>query len=139
MEGWHQWQKGVCRSYKKDGPEWITREAKYESMTWTEYHGNRPNPDDYMPQWSPQEAMHIMMYENTTEGTPISPAFATPEELARWLTDNEASAFAGQTATYEQWLATCKRGWATSAVIAGGTIESGVSGLAKMEGDKEGG
>jgi len=49
-----------------------------------------------------------MMYETCTEGTPISPAFATPEELARWLADNEASAFGGMTASYEGWLRTIK-------------------------------
>src|SRR5574338_986242 len=40
----------------------------------------------------------FMMYENTTEGTPISPAFETLEELARWLADNKASSFANMTA-----------------------------------------
>jgi len=57
-----------------------------------------------------------MMYENTSEGTPISPPFETPEELARWLADNNASAFGGMTATYEQWLATCKGLYAPSMV-----------------------
>jgi hypothetical protein len=42
--------------------------------------------------------------------------FWTIEELARWLADHNASAFGGSTATYEQWLATCKRGWVPSAV-----------------------
>ena len=30
---------------------------------------------------------------------------------------SEASAFGGMTATYEQWLGTCKSGWAVSAVM----------------------
>ena len=42
-----------------------------------------------------------MIYETCSEGSPISPAFETPEELARWLTDNS---FGSMTATYEQWL-----------------------------------
>jgi hypothetical protein len=58
-----------------------------------------------------------MMYETTSEGTPISPAFATPEELAHWLDDNDASSFAGMTASYEAWLATIKRGSAPSAIF----------------------
>jgi len=60
---------------------------------------------DVMPDWDDTERTHYMMYENTSEGTPISPALATKEELARWLADNGASAFAKETATYEQWLA----------------------------------
>lgn len=68
-----------------------------------------------MPQWPENEATHYMMYEDTSEGTPISPAFATKEELARWLTDTGASAFGRLTATYEQWLATIEIGFAFSA------------------------
>lgn len=85
-----------------------------------------PNPEYYMPEWTPEEATHYMMYENTSEGTPISPAFATPEELARWLADTGASSFADITATYEQWLATIKRGWAVSAVMDSNGFRSGV-------------
>lgn len=69
-----------------------------------DYHGGGPVSYDYMPDWPEEERTHYMMYEATSEGTPISPAFETPEELARWLADNEASAFGNDTATYEQWL-----------------------------------
>ena len=70
-----------------------------------------PNKEDYMPDWSDAEKTHLMMYENTTEGTPISPAFKTPEELARWLTDNGASAFGSRVGTYEGWLRVAKHGF----------------------------
>jgi len=83
-----------------------------------------------MPDWPEAERTHYQMYESTSEGTPISPVMETPEDLARWLADNNASAFAGVGATYEQWLATIKRGWAISAVSAPGKgIISGVEGL----------
>lgn len=59
-----------------------------------------------------------MMYEDVSEGTPISPAFATPEELARWLTDNNASAYADQTASYEGWLRVANGGLAISMVYS---------------------
>lgn len=84
-----------------------------------------------MPQWPESERTHFQMYEDTTEGTPISPVFATIEELAHWLADNGASAFGNSTATYEQWLATCKRGWAPSAIVESGKgLRSGVEALA---------
>ena len=94
---------------------------------------------NFMPEWPDAERTHLMMYENVTEGTPISLAFETPEELARWLADNGASAFGHMTATYEQWLVTCQKGWACSAVIAPGEeIQSGVAALAEMKSrDKE--
>jgi hypothetical protein len=73
-----------------------------------------------------ETATHYQMYETCSEGTPISPVCETPEELARWLADNGASAFARMTATYEQWLATIRQGGAPSAVIRNGVIRSGV-------------
>ena len=89
--------------------------------------GQAPDVNDYMPNWEPEICTHYMMYEDTSEGTPISPAFATPEELARWLADTGASAFGYDTATYEQWLRVARGGWAPSAVY---TPETGlVSGV----------
>jgi len=73
------------------------------------------------------ERTHYMMYEDTSEGTPISPAFATAEELAQWLADTGASAFGNMTAAYEQWLSTIKRLWAPSMVIDNSGIHSGVA------------
>ena len=67
------------------------------------------------------------MWETTSEGSPISPVFATPEELARWLADSGASAFGDMTATREQWLSTIREGGAVSAVMEGGRLTSGVA------------
>ena len=69
------------------------------------------------------------MYEDTSEGTPISPVMASPEELARWLVDNNASTFARETGTYEGWLRVAKGGWACSAIITDGVMQSGVEAL----------
>jgi len=70
-----------------------------------------------------------MMYETTSEGTPISPAFATPEELAQWLADNGASSFGSSTASYESWLRVAKGGWAPSAIMDQNGLRSGVEAL----------
>jgi len=123
-----QWGKGLQEDWAGG---WKARDGNALTIArYTDWAGPRPSPDDYMPEWPEEVATHLMMYEDTSEGTPISPAFATPEELARWLADNNASAFANDTATYEQWLSTCKRGWAVSAVmVAGGPMTSGVAGM----------
>lgn len=112
-----EWDNGNRPSYANDEPT---------DMPYDEWAGQRPFSGDYMPQWPASERTHLMMYENTSEGTPISPTFATPEELARWLTDNEASAFAGQTASYEGWLRVAKGGYAPSMIISNGDMISGV-------------
>lgn len=90
-----------------------------------------PEQDKYMPEWDDAERTHFMMYEDTSEGTPISPAFATPEELARWLADTGASSFGSMTATYEQWLYVAKGGFAPSAVFVDGQMKSGVEAMAE--------
>ena len=86
-----------------------------------------------MPAWPAKERTHYQMYENTSEGTPISPVCETPEELARWLADNKASSFGSMTATYEEWLPTCRGGWAPSMVMDASGIRSGVAALANQE------
>ena len=84
----------------------------------------------YMPKWTDEQKTHYMMYEDTSEGTPISPAFETPEKLARWLSDTGASAFANDTASYEGWLRVAKGGFALSAVYTEKTgLVNGVDGL----------
>lgn len=97
---------------------------------WLQDDGRPPDPAYYMPDWPAEERTHYMMYEDTSEGTPISPAFATPEELARWLVDTNASAFAGEGASYEAWLRIAKGGWAPSMIIRDGVMQSGVEALA---------
>ena len=94
-----------------------------------DYFGGAPDVNDYMPEWKEAETTHIQMYETCSEGTPISPVMDTPENLARWLADNNASSFGSMTATYEQWLRVCRGGYAPSAVASGGRLVSGVEGL----------
>jgi hypothetical protein len=96
-----------------------------------QWEGPRPYSGDYMPQWDESERTHYMMYETTSEGTPISPAFDTPEDLARWLADTNASAFAGHGASYDAWLRIAKGGYAPSAIMIGGQLVSGVEGVSQ--------
>lgn len=126
--GYELWQRGLYIRYGSDEPQPIP--AEYAGMRWTEYHGPRPSPDDYMPDWPAEQRTHLMMYEDTSEGTPISPAFETPEELARWLADNGASAFANETASYEAWLSVARGGWAPSMILTSAGLQSGVAALA---------
>lgn len=109
-------------------------DADSKEMTYEQWTGQRPHRDDYMPVWTPAEATHFMMYEDTSEGTPISPAFATPEELARWLADTGASSFGNSTASYEGWLRVAKGGFAPSAIFTPETgLVSGVEALQEVQ------
>lgn len=95
------WNEGYC--YGRDGKLEPLNEYQ-KSMTYARWEGDRPVPEKHMPEWSKEEMTHLMMYEDTSEGTPISPAFATAEELVKWLVNNNASVFADQTADYGTWM-----------------------------------
>lgn len=126
--------------YQRQVDEWDDECAKWKTglrpdnaddetraMTYEQYAGQRPHRDDYMPDWPIEQRTHFMMYEDDTgEGTPISSAFATPEELARWLADNNASSFGSMTASYEAWLRVARGNFAPSLVMENGQIQSGV-------------
>ena len=116
--------------YAKSAAEFMEKANAEGLQAAIDWHGQAPDQNDYMPDWSESERTHYMMYEDTSEGTPISPAFSTPEELARWLADNEASAFGGETASYEAWLRVANGGYAPSAVYTPEHgLQSGVEAL----------
>ena len=74
------------------------------------------------------------MWETTSEGSPISPVFAAPEELARWLADNGASTFGSDTTTYEKWLGMIENsGYAFTFGISNGVMKSGVDMAAETD------
>lgn len=102
-EGAAKWADGLRESW--DEPRrWVPIEPDCTHYSWAEWTNPRPLAAAYMPNWSDDERTHYMMYEDTSEGTPISPAFASGEELARWLTDTGASAFADFTLDYDGWM-----------------------------------
>ncbi len=63
-------------------------------------------------------------WEDISEGSPQSPPFATKEELARWLTENERL-FTGRKQSYEAWMAFIDKGWAPSFALARGELIAG--------------
>ena len=82
--------------------------------------------------WNPKESPKgkgFQMWENVTEGSPISPVFDSPEKLAKWLVKHDASASGSMTANYEQWLRVCKGGYAPTMISSSTGIQSGVAGL----------
>lgn len=95
------------RMYVQEMNDWYSEAEKNGIQHTIDNIGDQPNLKHYMPNFG-ESATHYMMYENTSEGTPLSPSFETPEELAQWLFDNEVGSFANYTATYDEWLSVCK-------------------------------
>lgn len=71
------------------------------------------------------------IWETTTEGSPISPVFATVEDLARWMAANEGG-------EYDSWMRFIQSGkTAPSFVVGPNGVQSGVDYVA--EGEKQNG
>jgi len=103
---WDEENAAWNAGFRSDGDgEWIPLDGSEGVRTFAEWDNERPDSKDYMPQWSDAERTHSMMYEDTTEGTPLSHAFSSHQELARWLADSGASWFAGQSMSFDGWMA----------------------------------
>lgn len=133
MADWEKQRDMWLKGYKFDfvSETWEPHQQDSDLDTFIDEWGGEPEPEYYMPEFAKGTATHLQMYETCSEGTPLSPIFATPEELARWLADNNASAFGSQGATYEQWLGMIQKGWAPSGVMQNGEIISGVAAVAE--------
>jgi len=94
--------------------------AKYKNIEISSY--GCPNFDIL----EPPKGDGWQMWQTTSEGSPISPVFESPEGLARWLADTKASSFGNDTATYDQWLNMINAGWAISMVLDNNVLKSGV-------------
>lgn len=124
--------------WKTGFASWELRDAAYfefddagqfdEFGEYWQYVGEPPVRHFCRPKWSDADRTHFQMYENVSEGTPISPVMESPEALARWLTDNGANAGVGTTTTYEQWLDVCRGRTAPTFSVCEGEIMTGVVG-----------
>jgi hypothetical protein len=91
--------KGVpAKVYAADG-ETVEREVWFETVEqyvrdvpWEKSgEGGEPPTDDgsYRPDWPDDAELGYCYYETVSEGTPLSPVFATTDELAGWLVEHE--------------------------------------------------
>lgn len=115
------------RTFDDAAREWKSEFAKWESEAqpvefWEDY-GNPPAREECRP-WEDEEATWFQLWETVTEGTPMSPPFATLEALADHL------AVHGDDWEHTPWghaaaHAFVKEGWAPSlAIVDGEIIES---------------
>jgi len=83
--------------YLKALNEWLEEHRKWEAgenpnraqnpehRYYAQYNGNPPDVDYYRPDWKEEEATWYCVYETVSEGTPITPPFATKKELVDYL------------------------------------------------------
>lgn len=93
---------------------WAIKHPRYLSE-WLECW---PDKEYCRPRWKRGEATHYQIYEDVTEGTPVSPVFESLEEMKAWLLGEGFSEKAASRFVQD--------GWAPSMIFAPG---KGVSGI----------
>lgn len=97
-----------------------------------------PNPAYYRPDWPEGTATHYQVYETVSEGTPVTPHFATKAELIDYLVEHGDMWDQQRTAEGQQASAGwdraaaedfVKREWAPSMVLANERIYTPKDGL----------
>jgi hypothetical protein len=91
-----------------------------DDYQWWEYSGNPPDREYCHPVWCEEDQTWWQVYETISEGTPVTPPFATQEELVEYLVAN--GDFWDQSRGDGGWSrenaeAFVSRGWAPSLMI----------------------
>lgn len=101
----------TCPHCAGSGTIWDSPEDEQAAEAWE--HSDPPAGDGYQ------------IWETVSEGSPISPVFATPEELAQHMAGKQWGADKGS--SYETWLHFINGpGWAPSGIIDANGVRTGV-------------
>jgi hypothetical protein len=136
ISGWEAWERG-------ERPDYCTEELR--NLPYWELEGSPPDPKYYRPDWKPEEATWFQVYETVSEGTPVTPPFATKQELADYLVehgdfwDQKRRAEGGSIMRCTPWPRAEAEafifgaGWAPSLIVANGKIMSGTEAMASPD------
>jgi len=81
-EGFAKWESGEDEDreeYKEDDG------TPYEYWDWN---GGPPDKEYYRPDWDENDMTWFQVYQTVSEGSPVTPPFATKEELAKYLSEH---------------------------------------------------
>lgn len=76
-----EWKKGYLLWEQGEHPD------QEKGCEYWDYFGTTPDEDIYRPVFE-EEATWFQVYETVSEGTPVTPPFATKEELVDYLVEN---------------------------------------------------
>jgi hypothetical protein len=117
--------------------------TKSEYPHYAAYGGNAPSMEDYRPNWRSDEMTWWQVYETVTEGTPVTPPFATREELVQYLVANgdfwdqkrrsegNSNIPCGPWSLKQAQAFVFGSGWAPSMVVSNGRAMSGVEAVSE--------
>jgi hypothetical protein len=109
-----RWAQGEVHQLMGVGPDgreiydWAPKEAHELDMSLEHYYGDRPSIVDYGPAWPSGYATAWQVYEEVTEGTPISKVFPDLDTMAREIAQTHGHTYE---AMRKKILATLQHGW----------------------------
>lgn len=115
-DGFAEWESGVRPSYCS---------AENRSLQYWEWAGEPPADRTYYRPWSDEEATWYQLWETVSEGTPLTPPFATKQELADHLAVNGDSWYNAPWGKEKAETFVFGDGWAPSLVVIDGVVLSG--------------
>lgn len=97
------WQEGL--------QQWLRGEYEYQDDSdvrtedaYRDYTGGEPEAEHYMGHhFTGRPATHWQLYETVSEGSPVSPVFATREALIEWMKRNGCAAWAVRLLEEDGW------------------------------------
>jgi hypothetical protein len=107
---------GVCQVCKGEGTVWDLPENKRKASQWRKS--------------EPPKGKAYQVWETVSEGSPITPPFATPEELADYWLAHRNSCDPSDRETILKWIN--GPGWAPSFIMTGAKLEDGVTALSNQ-------
>ena len=82
-----EWKAGLAKWEAGERPSYFDAADYPNGIEYWEWEGAPPERAYYRP-WSDDEAVWFQVWETVSEGTPVSPPFATKEELVDYLVTN---------------------------------------------------
>lgn len=79
IKDWEAWEAGTHEDFAKHGKQY---------PNYWDWASGPPDPHYYRPDWKEGEATWFQVYETVSEGTPVTPPFATKDELIDYLARN---------------------------------------------------
>lgn len=131
-----EWMNAAIAWDNNTGPD--CAEHKLSHPFYWQWSGNPPDPKYYRPDWPEGTATHYQVYETVSEGTPVTPHFATKAELVDWLVEHGDAWDVIRTAEGKQMSAKWEREhaetfveqeWAPSMVLVNGVIKMPKDGI----------
>lgn len=79
----------ACEEWYREAAAWTPEKSASGARWYHEYAGDPPDEDSYRARtWTAEEATHYQVYETVSEGTPVTPHFATQAELVDYLVEH---------------------------------------------------